>query len=77
MTCGISMPYALGIDYPIEPAPKWRHKRWRHKLSGFVNPLKELWDRAMDGHAILPQMADHIEHQKEQDTATLTSFIIP
>jgi len=30
---------------------------------------------ALDGHGISPQIVDHIEHEKDQDTATLTHFV--
>ena len=70
-------PRALGIDYPLEPAPQWRHSLAE------LNPLhpkkafKSVIDRGMHGHGISPQMVDHIEHRKDQDTATLTNYLTP
>ena len=32
---------------------------------------------ALEGHGVDPQMVDHIEAQKDQDTATLTQFVGP
>lgn len=72
VTRGVVLPHALGIDHPLTPAPQWQHK-----LGGFAHPLTELKDRALDGHGISPQMVDHIEHEKDQDAATLTSFLAP
>ena len=70
-------PRALGVDYPLEPAPQWRHPLRE------LNPLhpkkafKSVIDRGMHGHGISPQMVDHIEHRKDQDTATLTNYLAP
>ncbi len=72
VTRGVVLPKALGIPHVVTPAPQWQKK-----LSGFLNPGKELWERAMDGHGVNPQMVEHIEHEKDQDTATLTRFITP
>ncbi|WP_197076861.1 hypothetical protein [Hymenobacter terrenus] len=72
VTRGIVLPKALGVSHAITSAPQWQHE-W----SGFANPGKELVSRALDGHGIASQMVDHIEHEKDQDTTTLTNFLAP
>lgn len=74
LTRGVVLPKALGIDRPVAPAPAWQHK-WSELVKG--NPLKAATTMALHGHGIAPQMVDHIEHEKDQDTATLTTYLAP
>ena len=72
VTRGVVLPHALGVGHAITPAPQWQHP-----LGDLVKgiPGKDLLARGLDCHGIAPQMVDHIEHEKDQDTATLTNFI--
>lgn len=66
------MPKALGVARPIAPAPKW-HNKWNELVKG--NPLTAAKTMALHGHGIDPQMVDHIEAEKDADTATLTKYL--
>jgi hypothetical protein len=70
LTRGVVLPKALGIPRLLTPAPEWQHK-WSELVKG--NPLKKAVTMAMHGHGSA-QMIDHIEAEKEVDTATLTNF---
>ncbi len=72
LTRGFVLPKALGVPRPVAPAPAWQHQ-WPELVKG--NPLKAAKTMALDGHGISPQMVDHIEHEKDQDTATLTTYL--
>jgi hypothetical protein len=41
------------------------------------NPITAAKTMALDGHGISPQLVDHIEAEKDQDTSTLTSYLAP
>jgi|GEM_PF-2287496 len=69
---GFLAPKALGVDRPVTPAPQWVHK-WKEMVTR--NPLTTTKDMLLHGHGIFPQMVDHIEHEKDLDTATLTNYI--
>ncbi|HEX8659183.1 MAG TPA: type VI secretion system tube protein TssD [Hymenobacter sp.] len=71
---GYIAPKALGTSYPVTPAPKWQHT-WPELVKS--NPLKAAKAMALHGHGVNPQMVDHIEHEKDQDTATLTNYLAP
>ena len=65
-------PEALGVPYELNPAGQWHHA-WGELVSR--HPLNAGTKMALDGHGVNPQLVDHIEHQKDQDTATLTRFV--
>jgi hypothetical protein len=65
-------PEALGVPHSLPPATKWLHE-WKELVQH--NPLTTSRDMALQGHGVAPQMVDHIEAQKDRDTATLTKFI--
>ena len=67
-------PEALGVPHPLEPAAGWKHG-WLE--FGHRNPVTTSKNMALEGHGVDPQMVDHIEAQKDQDTATLTQFVGP
>ncbi|HLK98832.1 MAG TPA: type VI secretion system tube protein TssD [Hymenobacter sp.] len=69
---GFVLPKALGVSRPVTPAPQWQHQ-WRDLAAW--NPVKPAIDMALHGHGIAPQMVDHIEHEKDQDVGTLTSYL--
>ena len=67
-------PEALGTPHPLEPAAGWQHG-WLE--FGHRNPVTTSKNMALEGHGVDPQLVDHIEAQKDQDTATLTQFVGP
>ena len=67
-------PQALGRPHDLLPTARWRHE-WKDLVRH--NPLTTGKDMALDGHGVDPQLVDHIEAQKDQDTATLTRFVGP
>jgi hypothetical protein len=71
LTRGVVLPKALGIPRLLTPALKWQHK-WAELVQG--NPLKAAKAMLMDGHGSA-QIVDHIEAEKDVDTATLTNYI--
>lgn len=64
-------PQALGVPRPLVPAAGWQHE-WKELVTR--NPAISGGRMALEGHGVDPQMVDHIEVQKEQDTVTLTQF---
>ena len=72
LTRGIILPKALGVPRLVAPAPQWQHQ-WKELVMG--NPLKAATTMALHGHGISPQMVDHIEAEKDVDTATLTHYL--
>ena len=64
-------PQALGVPRPLVPAEGWQHE-WGELVTR--NPLTSSGRMALEGHGVDPQMVDHIEAQKAQDTATLTQY---
>ena len=71
---GYIAPKALGISHAVVPGPKWQHQ-WPELVKG--NPLTAAKAMALHGHGIAPQMVDHIEDEKDADTATLTQYLTP
>jgi hypothetical protein len=67
-------PEALGRPHDLLPTARWQHE-WKDLVRH--NPLTTGKDMALDGHGVNPQLVDHIEAQKDQDTATLTRFVGP
>jgi type VI secretion system secreted protein VgrG len=65
-------PEALGVPHELTPAGQWRHG-WGELVTR--HPLDAGTKMALDGHGVDPQLVDHLEHQKDQDTATLTRFV--
>jgi hypothetical protein len=74
VTRGVVLPKALGTPRLVTPASAWQHQ-WADLVKG--NPITAAKTMALDGHGISPQMVDHIEAEKDQDTATLTSYLAP
>ena len=74
LTRGVVLPKALGVPHRVAPAPQWQHK-WRELVQG--NPLAAATAMALHGHGVSPQMVDHIEAEKDADTATLTQYLAP
>jgi Hemolysin coregulated protein Hcp (TssD) len=72
VTRGVILPQALGVPYLVAPAKKWQHG-WSELVKG--NPLSAAKTMALHGHGISPQMVDHIEAEKDVDTATLTRYL--
>ncbi|RZK13778.1 MAG: hypothetical protein EOO56_26340 [Hymenobacter sp.] len=72
VTRGVVLPRALGTPRLVAPATAWQHQ-WAELVKG--NPLTAAKKMALDGHGISPQMVDHIEAEKDTDTATLTSYL--
>ena len=72
VTRGVILPKALGVPHIVAPAPQWQHK-WSELVKG--NPLTAAKTMALHGHGISPQMVDHIEAEKDVDTATLTHYL--
>jgi len=72
VTRGVVLPKALGVPHLVAPAAKWQHD-WRELVKG--NPLTAAKTMALHGHGISPQMVDHIEAEKDVDTATLTQYL--
>lgn len=72
VTRGVVLPKALGVARLVEPAAKWQHK-WSELIKG--NPLTAAKNMALHGHGVSPQMVDHIEAEKDVDTATLTHYL--
>ena len=67
-------PEALGRPHDLLPAARWRHE-WKDLVRH--NPLSTTKHMALDGHGVDPQLVDHIEAQKDRDTATLTRLAGP
>ena len=67
-------PQALGRPHDLLPTARWQHE-WKDLVRH--NPLTTGKDMALDGHGVDPQLVDHIEAQKDQDTATLRRFVGP
>ena len=67
-------PEALGRRHDLLPAARWRHE-WKDRVRH--HPLSTAKDMALDGHGVDPQLVDHIEAQKDRDTATLTRLAGP
>ena len=65
-------PEALGRPHDLLPATRWRHQ-WPELVKG--NPLTAAKTMALHGHGIAPQLVDHIEDEKDADTATLTRYL--
>lgn len=65
-------PEALGRPRDLLPATRWRHE-WRDLVRH--HPLTAAKTMALHGHGIAPQMVDHIEDEKDADTATLTRYL--
>ena len=74
VTRGIVLPKALGVPHIVEPAAQWKHN-WSELVKG--NPLTAAKTMALHGHGISPQMVNHIEAEKDVDTATLTQYLAP
>ncbi|GAA4027448.1 hypothetical protein GCM10022409_09300 [Hymenobacter glaciei] len=74
VTRGVVLPKALGVPHLVAPAEKWKHG-WSELVKG--NPLTAAKTMALHGHGISPQMVDHIEAEKDVDTATLTYYLAP
>jgi Hemolysin coregulated protein Hcp (TssD) len=72
VTRGVVLPKALGVPHLVAPAKKWQHG-WSELVKS--NPLTAAKTMALHGHGISPQMVDHIEAEKDVDTATLTHFL--
>ncbi|MBO2013000.1 type VI secretion system tube protein TssD [Hymenobacter negativus] len=72
VTRGVVLPKALGIPRLVAPAKQWVHN-WSELVTG--NPLTAAKNMALHGHGISPQMVDHIEAEKDVDTAVLTNYI--
>ena len=72
LTRGVVLPKALGVPYLMAPARQWQHQ-WKELVKG--NPLTAAKTMALHGHGVSPQMVDHIEAEKDVDTATLTQFL--
>ena len=75
-------PEALGRPHDLLPATRWPHDllpatRWRHEWKDLVrhHPLTAAKTMALHGHGIAPQLVDHIEDEKDADTATLTRYL--
>ena len=71
-TRGVILPKALGVPHLVAPAAKWKHE-WGELIKG--NPLTAAKNMGLDGHGVSPQMVDHIEAEKDVDTATLTHYL--
>jgi len=71
LTRGVVLPKALGVPRLLTPAPQWQHK-WAELVQG--NPLKATKAMLMDGHGSA-QIVDHIEAEKDVDSATLTHYL--
>ena len=65
-------PQALGIPHPLRPAPQWQHE-WGELASR--HPFNAAKRMGLEGHGVNPQIVDAIEHEKDQDTATLTKYL--
>ena len=72
VTRGVVLPKALGVPHLVAPAAKRQHA-WGELVKG--NPLKAATAMALHGHGVSPQMVDHIEAEKDVDTATLTKYL--
>ena len=72
VTRGFVLPKALGVPRLVAPAEKWQHQ-WNELVKG--NPLTAAKTMALHGHGISPQMVDHIEAEKDVDTAVLTNYL--
>ncbi len=72
VTRGVILPQALGVPHLVAPAAKWKHE-WGELVKG--NPLTAAKNMGLDGHGVSPQMVDHIEAEKDMDTATLTQYL--
>lgn len=72
ITRGVVLPKALGVPRLVEPIEKWRHK-WSELVKG--NPITAAKNMALHGHGINPQMVNHIEGEKDTDTAVLTNYL--
>jgi hypothetical protein len=71
VTRRVVLPKALGVPHLVAPAPQWQHK-WNELVKG--NPLTAAKTMALHGQGVSPQMVDHIEAEKDVDTATLTHY---